>query len=138
MEDRHDENEEFSPRFLSPERLIERAFASEELRERAARVAIKAMGDVPPVCPQCGDLCPEHVVRLRDSFLGRAKLLTMRLLQGLDLYQQSRLFGVHEPVETINAIYQIWSELALLHDLVEPQLAESDEVAVDEGETPDE
>jgi hypothetical protein len=131
MEDRNDENEEFSPRFLSPERLIERAFASEELRARATRVAVRAMGDVPPVCPNCGDLCPEHVIRLRDSFLGRAKLLTFRLLQGLELYQQARLFGIPEPVETVNTIYQIWSELALLHDLVEPQLDEVEEVIED-------
>src|SRR5581483_7728582 len=121
--EQHGDGDEFSRRFGEKEsrHLIETAYIGEEIRARATSIISKALGDLPPMCPSCGDLCDEHCIRLRDAFFARALHLSQRMARGLELYRQEREFGVVQPIETINAIYKTWAELSILHELVEPQ-----------------
>ncbi|HYT41407.1 MAG TPA: hypothetical protein VEP90_03620 [Methylomirabilota bacterium] len=142
MEDKFDDNEnpDYSHRFGESEtrRMIERAYLSEEVKAQATHIVLKALGDLPIVCDQCGGLCDDHCVKLRDAFFKRARNLADKLYIGLDIYLQEREFGVIEPVETINTIYRLWSELSCLHELVEPQMREDEESIDPEEVLPDE
>lgn len=132
--DNQDEGSDFPKRFgdMETQRMIERAFLSEEVKARVTHVALKALGDMSPVCENCGELCDEHCVKLRDAFFRRAKFLVDKLGRSLDVYAQTRELGVAEPVDLVNMIYRIWDELSCLHDLVEPQVDE-DEVAEEDS-----
>lgn len=142
MEDKFDdsENPDYSHQFRESEtrRMIERAYLSEEVKAKATHTIVKALGDLPLVCEQCGGLCDEHCIKLRDAFFRRARALSDKLYIGFDIYLQERDFGVVEPIETINTIYRLWSELSCLHDLVEPQMREEGEIVDSEEALPDE
>lgn len=121
--DDNDNGDDFSRRFGEKEsrHMIETAFIGDEMTTRATSIITKALGDLPAMCPTCGDLCAEHCIKLRDAFFIRALFLGRRLCSGLDLYLREREFGVGLPIDTINAIYRTWAEIAILHELVEPQ-----------------
>jgi hypothetical protein len=133
--DKPDDGSEFPHRFSEgqSQRMIESAYISEEVRAQASYITVKALGDLSPVCETCGDICDEHAIKLRDAFFKRAAFLADRLWKGLDLYLQQREFGVSEPVDIINSIYRLWSELSCLHDLVEPNAKEEDDLADEEN-----
>src|SRR5437764_397219 len=129
MEEQYNGNEDEAPRHFGEKesrRLIETAYIGEEVRTRTTSVIARALGDLSGACPTCGGLCEEHCIKLRDAFFNRALILASRMVVGLDLYMRERKFGIMEPVETINNIYRIWAELAILHEFVEPQVRGED------------
>ena len=126
MEKPGEGNEEESPNFKNdPEagrRMIEEAFAEDEgQRERIMQVFYRALGDLSLFCMEHEDMCDHHVVDLRDSVLSRAGALAYRIAAGVKLYRDVREYGLQEPVDIIDKIYDDWEELALLFNCREPQ-----------------
>jgi hypothetical protein len=125
----HDDDADLPRRYSESDsqRLIESHYISDEIRAKASYITVKALGDLSPVCEMCGEICDEHSIKLRDAFMSRAFFLSGKLNRGLGIYLQEREFGVSIPAETINAIYRIWAEMVLLHELIEPQMREEDD-----------
>lgn len=107
------------------------AFEEEVSEEEVARVLGRALGDVPLYCQHCGELCPDHVIRVRDALFARCLELTTRLSQLFSVYRLERELEISEPTELIQKIYETWGELQILYTQTEPQ----NEVS---GEGPDE
>src|SRR4051812_18977448 len=106
MTDKH-EDSEFPPRFSDgdTQRMIDGAYFTDEMKTKMTHVALKALGDLSPICETCGELCGEHCIKLRDAFFARASLLSAQLLQRLAVYRQTRQIGIPESPEIINSIY---------------------------------
>lgn len=121
-----DNHEEDAPNFKpDPEagrRMIEEAFAEdEEKRQKILSVFYRALGDLSLFCMEHEDLCDHHVVDLRDAIINRVGSLAYRIASGVKLYREAREFGIQEPVDIVELIYQTWQELSLLYGCKEPQ-----------------
>lgn len=123
-------------------RMVEGAYEPDGERERALLVVHTALQGVTVDCETCEGVCEHQVITIRDAFMRRAHALTTTLSEGLRIYQDCRTYGIDEPAAIIERIYDVWSELSVLFDYVEPQnhlpdADESDADAVDAVEGDD-
>lgn len=82
---------------------------------------LRSLGEVPPLCPDCGRMCAPHTLRVRDALLERAGFLAEQIAEGVDLYTGLREYGTYYPEELIASIYNFWWDLGMLYSVIEPQ-----------------
>jgi hypothetical protein len=98
----------------------------------------RTLGDVPRTCEECGGLCGHHVVRIRDAFMKRAANILIEMSKGVAIYHLQREWGIQQPSETVQKIYDLWQQLFILYPLAEPQESLEDEDDFPDAEgTPD-
>lgn len=81
----------------------------------------RTLGDLSLTCPNCGGICPDHSINLRDAFMKRLGILSQKIAEGVDLYFRNRSFGIPEPSEVIPRIYDLAAEHSFVYALAEPE-----------------
>ncbi len=106
---------------ISDPEVLSRLLGQDDWEEEVTAILNAALRDVPKLCPHCQDLCPDHVVRLRDAFMNRGEQMALALARQINLYRQLREVEIYQPVELLRKIYDTWRELFILYPLTEPQ-----------------
>ena len=113
------ENQDFLVQFgaeLHPEHahLYQATLTPQESR----RLLHQALDGIPFLCEGCGQLCPDHLVKVRDALFARGERFTQQLQACFHAYNGCRGVGVAYPGELLVKVSDNWMELHKLFFLV--------------------